>query len=205
MDLSFVTLWLNREFFYFDHNILSFWHNFATSTHGVFTPVFKFISLFAEYGIFLILFSLILMFFKKTKKIGLCTIISLLIGAIITNLLLKNLIIRQRPFENIYKDWWIYVQRTIASGSSFPSGHVTAASAFITALCLNTKKRFWIIGVIFVFLMGCSRNYLMVHYPSDVVFGILVGLISGCLSKKIVEKLQESKNTKTIKRRRYNE
>lgn len=205
MELSFITLWLNREFFYFDYNILKFWHEFASATHGALTPIFKFISLLAEYGIFLILLSVIFMFFKKTKKLGLCTFISIIFGAMITNILLKNLVLRQRPFQNVYHEWWLYVGSTKALGTSFPSGHVTATTAFITALCLNTKKRYGIIGVIFIILMGCSRNYLMVHYPTDVVGGIIFGMISGFLAKKTVEKLQENRMTKTIKRRRYNE
>lgn len=202
MELSFVTLWLNRNFFYFDYNILKFWHEFAVITRGILTPFFKFISFLAEYGILFIILSVIFMFFKKTKKIGLCTSIAIFYGFLITNILLKNIIVRQRPFQNIYQEWWTFVDSTKALGNSFPSSHVTIITSFATILCLNTKKRYGIIciiSIISIILMGCSRTYLMVQYPTDIVGGIIFGLFSGFLAQKTVRKFQNNKK-QTVKR-----
>lgn len=206
MKLSFVANWLNKKFLYFDYNILKFWHDFAKETHNAFTPFFEFISFLAENGIILILISIILMCFRKTKKIGLCTFFSIIIGAIITNLFLKNIIARPRPFMGMYDSWWSYVGALKVKEYSFPSGHVTATMAFMTALFLQSKnKKYAWLGFILVILMGISRNYLMVHYPTDVIGGVLAGFIAGILAKKVMNKMYEKANTKTIKRKRYNE
>ena len=62
---------------------------------------------------------------------------------------------------------------------------MTAAVAGLTGLCL-TRGRKWIIpSVVWVLLMAISRNYLMAHYPSDVLFGLLVGLIAAAIAYAI--------------------
>ena len=54
--------------------------------------------------------------------------------------------------------------------------------AAMTAIFLTCNKKYSWLGFLFVLLMGFSRNYLMVHYPSDVVAGMLVGLVSALLA-----------------------
>ena len=68
---------------------------------------------------------------------------------------------------------------------TFPSGHVTAAMAGVTALVLTGKKpaRWW--AYLFVAAMGVARNYLMAHYPSDVLGGMIVGLIAAAIAYAI--------------------
>ena len=181
---------LNTAFEGYDYFILSKLHDLAVITKGGVTPVFNFISLLAEKGIFLFLIAFILIAFKKTRKIGVCIFGAICCGALITNIVLKDWIARPRPFMMIVSDfnaWWQYIGSPIEGGFSFPSGHATAAMAFATAIFLTTNKKKSFPIFLFVILMGLSRNYLMVHYPSDILGGILVGAVAAFISLLITE------------------
>ncbi|MGN1028794.1 MAG: phosphatase PAP2 family protein [Bacilli bacterium] len=209
MELTAVAEWLNTTFNGFDHAILSVLHEFALLTNGNLNWLFKFISLFAEKGIFLILLSIFLMLFKKTRKFGICMFGAIGAGAILTNFILKDMVARPRPYMSgilEYKDWWQYAGMVTESDFSFPSGHTTAITAAIMSLVYiaKTKKKYWCI--LFIFLMGISRNYLMVHYPTDVIGGMISGLIAATIAYfitlliyKIIEKYKDVKLFNFIK------
>lgn len=172
--------WLDTVCYTFDHAILRAIHEFTVATGGFFNFLMRFISLLGEEGICLILLGLVLFCFKKTKRQGFCVLLAIACGAVITNILLKNIVARPRPFANearAFFDWWQYIGAPHASENSFPSGHTTAAMAAMTALFLTTNKKYSWTAFAFAALMGLSRMYLMVHYPTDV----LGGLISGTL------------------------
>ena len=129
----------------------------------------------------LLAIAIILLFFKKTRKVGLVMVVSMAIGFIVGNVFLKNYIGRYRPFQSghpEYISWWKYVGSVHVGEYSFPSGHATATMAAMTAIFLTCNKKYSWLGFIFVIVMGMSRNYLMVHYPSDVIGGMLVGFFS---------------------------
>lgn len=169
----------------FDHNILSFWHSLAESTGGALTPLFKFITLIGEKGIWMLVLAVILMCFAKTRKIGICLFGAVCCGALVTNIVLKDLIARPRPFEVAgldYRSWWIAIGQPFEDGYSFPSGHVTAAAAGVLAMAFTWDKKVLLAGVPYVMLMGAARNYLMAHYPTDVLGGCAVGLFSAVVA-----------------------
>jgi hypothetical protein len=105
-------------------------------------------------------------------------------GALITNILLKDTIARPRPYESSveYELWWMAVGSPAEDGFSFPSGHVTACAAAMTAITLMRGKKWIVPSVVIVLLMMISRTYLMAHYPSDVTAAILIGVFSGFVS-----------------------
>ena len=209
MELTAVAEWLNTTFNGFDHAILSVLHEFALLTNGNLNWLFKFISLFAEKGLFLILLSIFLMLFKKTRKFGICMFGAIGAGAILTNFILKDMVARPRPYMSgilEYKDWWQYAGMVTESDFSFPSGHTTAMTAAMMSLVYiaKTKKKYWCI--LFIFLMGISRNYLMVHYPTDVIGGMISGLVGATIAYfitlliyKIIEKYKDVKLFNFIK------
>ena len=109
MELTAAAEWLNTTFSGFDHAILNILHELALLTHGNLNWLFKFISLFAEKGLFLILLSIFLMLFKKTRKFGICMFGAIGAGAIITNFILKDMVARPRPYMSTvleYNEWW---------------------------------------------------------------------------------------------------
>lgn len=188
-QLTSVASWLNSTFESFDNVILSLLHNLALSAGDTFTPLFKGISLLAEKGILFIIIAIVFMMFRKTRKLGICMFGAIACGAIITNFVLKDLIVRPRPFiaNETYKLWWEAAGAVLEDGFSFPSGHATATMAAMTAVFLCCNKKYSWIGFIFVILMGISRNYLMVHYPSDILGGVISGLIGAVIAYYITK------------------
>lgn len=177
--------WLNTTFASFDYAILEFFHSLAVSASFIFNPIMEFLSIIGDNGYFGFAIGIALMLFPKTRKWGACVFLSILVGAVFTNLAIKNVVARPRPYASdvaAFKEWWTYAGAHLESEFSFPSGHTTAAMASMTALCIGaTKKaRKWLIApcAIYVIFMGAARNYLVVHYPSDVVAAFIVGGIA---------------------------
>lgn len=96
---------------------------------------------------------------------------------------LKYAVNRTRPFKEYPND---IIQRDKVGPLSFPSGHTTAAFATATAVSLSYKK--WYVTVpsyLYAGFVGYSRMRLGVHYPSDVLGGMVIGIGSGLLTWQI--------------------
>ena len=172
-----------------DNAILGFLHRLAEEMGSVLTPAMSFVTLVGEKGILMFLLAAILLCFPKTRKAGVCVFGAVCCGALITNVILKDVVARLRPFEAeaIYREWWKLVGSPAEDGFSFPSGHVTAAMSGMTALCIAKGKKYIIPAVVYVGFMGISRNYLMAHYRSDVFAAILVGIFSALVAWLITQ------------------
>ena len=189
MSLTAEALWLNSFFSGYDMAILSFAHRMAELAGSLLTPLNRIITLLGEKGILFFLLAVVLMLFPRYRRTGVCIFGAVCCGALITNIILKDQISRPRPFETVdqFRQWWQFVGAPAEDGFSFPSGHVTAAAAGVTGLCLMRGKRWFIPGAIWVLLMMFSRNYLMAHYPSDVLFALLIGVFSGFVAALITQ------------------
>lgn len=109
-----------------------------------FTPVFKGITIAGNNGIVFIVIAVILLIFKKTRKAGILALLAMSFGFIFTNLILKNVIARPRPFfeqNSIYYDYWVQAGSLSEKGYSFPSGHATSLAAFAMGLSLAFNKK----------------------------------------------------------------
>ena len=135
-------------------------------------------------GILWITLAIIFMCFKKTRKIGLVLSFSLLLGFIFTNLILKNLVARTRPFYTITG---LETLVPYPRDYSFPSGHTTSSFSVCTVLFMMLNKKYSFIFLIFATLMGFSRLYVGVHYPTDVIFGLIIGVLSSIISYFIIK------------------
>lgn len=184
MFMSIYAQWLNNAFHGFDYAILSFYHLLAVKAGFILTPLMRLMTLIGEKGLVMFLLAAVLMCFSRTRKAGICIFGAVCCGALITNLWLKDFIARARPFETLqqYAQWWQAVASPAESGFSFPSGHTTAAMAGITALALTSRKKGAYLGFIYVVLIAISRNYLMAHYPSDVIAAVIIGGLSAVIS-----------------------
>ena len=177
------------------------------NVHSAFlTMFFRIVTLLGEGGIFWIAVTVILLFFKKTRRSGICIGASLLIGVIVGNGIIKNVVARPRPYDAIAG-----IESVVShlSDYSFPSGHTMASFSASTAylMCYISRKRTAekcifdskiIVSAMFVLsvLIAFSRLYLYVHYPTDVLFALILGVIDGFVSAKIIEKFSHGKNIK---------
>ena len=184
MAMTSAALWLNEFFSGYDNAILSLMHSLATALGAVLTPLMKVITFLGEKGIIFFLLALIFMCFSSERDTGVCVFGAVCCGALITNIILKDSIARPRPFETVeqFREWWVYVGSPFENGYSFPSGHVTACAAGMTALSLMKGKKLVVPSVVIVLLMAISRNYLMAHYPSDVLVAAIIGVASGFIA-----------------------
>ncbi|MBP3348281.1 MAG: phosphatase PAP2 family protein [Clostridia bacterium] len=144
---------------------------------------FSAITKLGDSGIFWIVLSIVLFVFKKTRKAGLAMAFSLIIGLVVCNLTLKPLIARTRPY--IFDPSMTLIIPP-ESEFSFPSGHTVSSIEAAFALMLNHKK--WGIGaMVLAVLIAFSRLYLMVHYPTDVIAGIIIAIGIGFVANKLAE------------------
>lgn len=180
--------WLDVAFAGFDGAILEFYHRLAEWCGTLLTPFMYLITITGNKALFLILLSLALVLFSKTRKTGFCMLLAILCGALMTNVLLKETICRLRPYvaSDLFREFWTFVGAHAESEFSFPSGHTTAAAAAATGLWLVRGKKYLAISIPYVALMAASRNYFMVHYPTDVIAGAIVGTIGGIIAYLIV-------------------
>lgn len=187
--------WLNVAFESFDHTILKFFHSLALSAGEVLTPIAELFGFLGELSWFTVVIAIAMLLFAKTRKGGVAMIFSVLIGTLLTNLCIKNLVARPRPYTMGYEEWWQFAGASTPSEFSFPSGHATAVTATVVALCLflclDLKKHRWLIApaALYALVMGASRIYLVVHYPTDVLGGIITGTAAALLGYFLATKL----------------
>ena len=150
--------------------------------------ILAFITSLGNAGIIWIVLAVVLLILPKTRKAGIIVAAALLVDLILCNLILKNLVARVRPYD-VNTAIAILIKKPL--DFSFPSGHTAASFAAMTALFLAKMKKAWTAALILAVLIAFSRLYFYVHYPTDVLGGIVVGILSGVLGYAIVEKLDK--------------
>lgn len=124
-------------------------------------------------GIIWIITAVILLLFESYRKCGIQMSCGLILGLIIGNLILKNLIARSRPCwinENVE------LLISVPKDYSFPSGH-TMSSICCAVILLHYDKRIGIPALILAIAIAFSRLYLYVHFPSDILAGAVIGAV----------------------------
>ena len=156
---------------------------------GFLDAVMPLITLLGDAGIFWILCSVVMILIPKTRKTGLSMGISLLIGLLVCNVTLKPLVGRIRPYDyqmqHFQKEIILLVEGL--HDYSFPSGHTIASFEAATALLIGNKK-LGIPALILAVLIAFSRLYLYVHYPTDVLASIVLGIGIAFLGTFLVKK-----------------
>ena len=145
----------------------------------------KFITSLGNAGFLWIVLSVTLLCFRRTRECGIVMAASLIISAVLREGLLKYWIQRPRPF--VENPAIVLMIPPPAGVYSFPSGHT--ASSFAAAAALWKRDRRWgTAAFLLAALIGFSRIYLQVHYPSDVIAGMALGLICGFGVQKLWKK-----------------
>lgn len=150
--------------------------------------ILAFITSLGNAGIIWIVLAVVLLILPKTRKTGIIVVAALLMDLVLCNLILKNLVARVRPYD-VNTAIAILIKKPL--DFSFPSGHTAASFAAMTALFLAKMKKAWIAALVLAVLIAFSRLYFYVHYPTDVLGGAVVGILSGIIGYTIVEKLDK--------------
>ena len=148
------------------------------------------ITVLGDAGIFWIAVAVVLLLIPKYRKAGLSMGLSLLIGLVVCNIILKPLVGRIRPYDYQLIHFGRTIELLVATPHdySFPSGHTIASFEACTVLMLG-DKRLGIPATLLAILIAFSRLYLYVHYPTDVIFSIFAGILFGILGYAIARKI----------------
>ena len=145
-------------------------------------PIMHALSFLGEVGWFFILVAVIFLCFKKTRRFGVAMAISLILSTLATNVILKPLIARPRPYEMRSIEGLDKV--LMPSDASFPSGHTTVSFSAAFSLFWQDKK-YGAPMLALAVLISFSRLYFYLHFPTDVLGGVVVGLLASLASKAL--------------------
>jgi len=163
----------------------------------VLTPLITAITMLGNGGMVWVLASLLMLVPRKTRKVGVMSLLALLTSLLINNGMLKNLVARTRPYEVVdglillVPKQWDY---------SFPSGHAASSFASAWVFFRRLPKWFGLPALALAGLIGLSRLYVGVHYPTDVLFGILSGIFCGMIGLWLYEKITALQKGRTVKK-----
>lgn len=162
----------------------------AENIHCAFLDtVMPLITMLGDAGIFWIALSVLFLLFPKYRKIGLGMGAALLMGVLVCNVTMKPLFARIRPYDYQLEHFGRTIQLLVATPHdfSFPSGHTLASFEAATVLLINNRK-LGIPAMILAVLIAFSRLYLYVHYPTDVIFSVFMGIGFAFLGNFLVKK-----------------
>ena len=144
--------------------------------------IMSFISSLGDGGLIWIAIGFLFVLNKSTRKWGILMWVSMLMGLIFGNLILKNVVARIRPcdFYNVP----IIIPHP--GEFSFPSGHTL--SSFAAALALyRHNKVYGLFALVFASIIGFTRMYLFVHYPTDILGGIVMAFVMVFFAEKTID------------------
>lgn len=174
-----------------DWEILNWIQN--TLAGGVMDWLMPKITSLGNAGIIWIIIGICMLISKKYRKTGFLVLIGLLIGLIVGNGIVKNLVARERPCW-INTDFKLLI--ATPKDFSFPSGHTQASVIAATIITLSHRKWGWIV-IPLATIIAFSRLYLYVHFPTDVLGGALmgfaIGIVTYFLGNKLIENIKKQK------------
>lgn len=143
------------------------------------------VSKIGNVGMVWIAMALALMLSAKSRRCGFLMLVSMAICLLLGNVFLKNLIARERP---CWIDLSVPLLIPNPTDYSFPSGHTMHGFAAATVVFLH-NRRAGIPALCLAALIAFSRLYLFVHFPSDIVGGMIIGILVALLVCRLWEKL----------------
>ena len=174
-----------------DGNILLFIQNHIRNP--ILTPFMVFFSAIGEMGIVWFIIIALLLLDKRTRKLGIISLISLFVCAGTTEFIVKNIVMRVRPFLAI-QELNPVSSVVIPTSFSFPSGHTVSSFSVAFILLHAPWKRLQYIPIVIASLIAVSRLYVGVHYPTDLICGVLFAAFGSLIvwnkKKKKIPSLQ---------------
>ena len=150
----------------------------------ILNSIMIFITSLGDGGIIWIAATIALLIPKKTRKVGIMSAVARLGSLLINNNLIKNIVQRPRPYVT-FTDLQIIIPQP--SEFSFPSGHTSSSFASAAVFYRHLPKKFGVPAVILAALIGFSRLYVGVHYPTDVLAGAVMGILLSYMAEYLVD------------------
>lgn len=141
------------------------------------------ITLLGNCGFIWIVLALVLLLQKPWRRCGMVMLLGLAGGALVFDVLMKNLVARARP---CWLNPWVDILITVPRDYSFPSGHTLAGFTAAMVLMRYDKNRSIPVFVLAA-LIAFSRLFLYVHFPSDVLAGAIFGILTGIAADLLVD------------------
>lgn len=147
-------------------------------------PIFKVITHMGDAGIIWIALAALFLMLPKQRKMGFTCAAALIFDLLSVNVIIKKIVARPRPYVMIDGLINIIEQQ---SDYSFPSGHTAASFAFVSVLWMVAPKKLSVPLTILASFIAFSRLYVGVHYPTDIIGGIIIGSLCGIAAVKLVD------------------
>lgn len=163
--------------------------------YPILNDIMTFITKLADKGFIWILLGIIFLFPRKTRRAAILSLLSLLVAHLLCNEVIKDYVCRVRPYE-VIDGLSILIARPTTY--SFPSGHTMCSFAAAIVYFRHQPRRLGVPMLTLAVLIGISRLYVGVHYPSDVILGAILGTIIAAIFVLIF-----GKRNKKMKRRSW--
>ena len=168
-----------------DENILLFIQQYVRD--DFLTPFMKIITTLGNAGFVWIVLAILLLAVKKYRRLGISCFYALFLSLFINNIFLKNFVRRSRPFDVISQLVPLIAKPT---DYSFPSGHTACSFAVGFLLFRKLPKKYGIPVLLLAVLISFSRLYVGVHYPTDVLAGMISGICISFLAEKTADRAE---------------
>ena len=155
----------------------------------VLDPIMEIFTSLGNAGVLWIVLSLAMLCWRPTRRAGGIALLAMVLGMLCTNVVLKQLVLRPRPYVTVEG---LIPLLTSADPNSFPSGHTCAAFAAGLAWAGGLPWR-WAraAAVLQAVCMGLSRLYVGVHYPSDVLAGAVIGSLCALCALRLAARSRD--------------
>lgn len=157
----------------------------------MFDNISRILAFVGEMSMIWVVFTIICLFVRKYRRMGLSLAANLIFNVIAANAIMKTIVARPRPCT---LNTTVELITKVPFDASFPSGHTLYAFGAATIIFIYNK---WlgILAYIFAIIMGLSRMYAYVHFPTDVLFGAIFGILFA-ITSYILEQMIFGKKTK---------
>lgn len=190
---------MDQLFYGFDNAVYTFFWQFQNPVTIGIADICQYLGDKTAFIIYFVI-SLILCVPKKTRKCGVAMVVAFLVALLLVNVLIKPGVARPRPYVTLrdtpfwetYQAHWANAGSHLEDDLSFPSGHTSLNFATFTALAavLAKDKKKWAWALLTIpTIVGISRIIRCVHYPSDVLGGMIFGILAGLIGYMVATKL----------------